>query len=60
MVTGADLDRLPVTVEGSGLLARCLLHELDHLDGHLFLDRIPPGDRRQALRALRERLSDPA
>ena len=57
MVTGVDLDREPVTVEGSGLLARCLEHELDHLDGHLFLDRLLPGERRQALRALREQPS---
>ena len=57
VVTGVDLDRQPVTVEGTGLLARCLQHELDHLDGHLFLDRLPSGERRQALRALREQLS---
>lgn len=56
-VTGVDLDRQPVTVEGTGLLARCLVHELDHLDGHLFLDRLSPGERRQALRALRDQLS---
>jgi peptide deformylase len=60
VATGVDLDRRPVTVEGSGLLARCLQHELDHLDGHLFLDRLPPGERRQALRALRDQLSSPA
>ena len=59
VVTGVDLAGQPVTVEGTGLLARCLQHELDHLDGHLVLDRLPPGERRQALRALRERLSGP-
>jgi peptide deformylase len=62
VVTGVDLAGQPVTVEGTGLLARCLQHELDHLDGHLFLDfldRLPPGERRQALRALREQLSGP-
>jgi peptide deformylase len=59
VVTGVDLAGQPVTVEGTGLLARCLQHELDHLDGHLFLDRLPPGERRQALWALRERLSGP-
>jgi peptide deformylase len=58
-VTGVDVAGQPVTVEGTGLLARCLQHELDHLDGHLFLDRLPPGERREALRALRERLSGP-
>ena len=60
VVTGVDLDRRPVTVEGPGLLARCLQHELDHLDGHLYLDRLPPGERRQALRVLGDRLSNPA
>jgi peptide deformylase len=59
VVTGVDVAGQPVTVEGTGLLARCLQHELDHLDGHLFLDRLPPGERREALRALRERLSGP-
>jgi peptide deformylase len=30
----------PVTVEGSHLLARCVQHETDHLDGVLFIDRL--------------------
>ena len=30
----------PVTVETEGFEARCLLHEIDHLDGILFLDRV--------------------
>jgi peptide deformylase len=59
VVTGVDLDRCPVTVEGTGELARCLQHELDHLDGHLFLDRLSPGERRQALRAPRDQLNGP-
>jgi peptide deformylase len=59
VVTGVDLAGQPITVEGTGLLARCLQHELDHLDGHLFLGRLAPAERRQALRALRDRLSGP-
>ncbi len=59
VATGVDLAGRPVTVEGTGLLARCLQHELDHLEGHLFLDRLSPGERRPALRALRERLTGP-
>jgi peptide deformylase len=39
-VTGVDLDRQPVVVEGRGFLARCLQHETDHLDGKLYLDRL--------------------
>lgn len=39
-VTGVDLDQQPVVVEGRGFLARCLQHETDHLDGHLYLERL--------------------
>jgi peptide deformylase len=35
-----DRQGQPVTIEGTGLLARALQHELDHLDGVLFLDRL--------------------
>ena len=59
VATGVDLDGQPVTVEGTGVLARCLQHEVDHLDGHLFLDRLPDGERRQALRTLRSQLGPP-
>ncbi|NLF04060.1 MAG: peptide deformylase, partial [Actinomycetales bacterium] len=34
-VEGTDLDGEPVVVEGTGLMARCLQHEVDHLDGML-------------------------
>ncbi len=44
----------PVVVEGEGLLARVLQHEIDHLDGRLFIDRLPASVRKQALRDLRE------
>jgi peptide deformylase len=52
-VTGVDLGGRPVRVAGYGELARCLQHELDHLDGHLYLDRLSPDDRREALRFIR-------
>src|SRR5215218_1965573 len=42
-------------VEASGLEARVIQHELDHLDGVLILDRATKEARREALRALRER-----
>jgi len=45
-----------VVVEASGLEARVIQHELDHLDGVLILDRTSRGERKEALRALRERL----
>ena len=44
----------PVVVEGSQLLARCVQHETDHLDGILFVDRLDPEARREAMRAIRE------
>jgi peptide deformylase len=46
-------------VEASGLEARVIQHELDHLDGVLILDRTSRDQRKQAMRTLRERLSDP-
>ena len=53
-VAGLDLDGEPVRVEASGLEARVLQHEIDHLDGVLILDRAPRDQRKAALRALRE------
>ena len=44
----------PVTIEGSALLARCIQHEVDHLDGVLFIDRLDPEQRKAAMRAIRE------
>jgi peptide deformylase len=53
-VSGSDVDGDPVTIEASGLEARVLQHEIDHLDGVLILDRTPRDQRKGALRALRE------
>jgi peptide deformylase len=39
-VKGMDLDNKPVRLKAEGLLARVLQHEIDHLDGVLFLDRV--------------------
>ena len=44
----------PIVVEGSDLLARCVQHETDHLDGILFIDRLDPDQRKLAMRAIRE------
>ena len=40
VVEGLDRDGNPVRIEADGLLARVLQHEVDHLDGILFLDRV--------------------
>jgi peptide deformylase len=52
--SGFDSEGEPVGLEASGLEARVLQHELDHLDGVLILDRAPRAQRKGALRALRE------
>jgi peptide deformylase len=44
----------PILVEASGLEARVIQHEIDHLDGVLVLDRISRQQRKEAMRALRE------
>jgi peptide deformylase len=44
----------PVTVEGTELLARCVQHETDHLDGILFIDRLDKKQRKLAMKAIRE------
>jgi peptide deformylase len=45
-----------ILVEASGLEARVIQHEMDHLDGTLILDRAPRDQRKEAMRALREAL----
>jgi len=42
-----------IQIVGSGLMARCTQHETDHLDGVLFLDRLDPARRKEAMRAIR-------
>ena len=55
-VVGTDLDGKEVSVEGTELMARCLQHEVDHLDGMLYLDRLERSVRKKAMRAMREQL----
>ena len=50
----------PILVEASGLEARVIQHEMDHLDGVLILDKTSRDQRKQAMRALREALESPA
>lgn len=50
---GVDLRNEPVTVTGTGVLAQCLQHETDHLDGLLYLDRLEATHRRRAMREIR-------
>jgi len=49
-----DVHGEPLMIEASGLEARVIQHETDHLDGVLMLDRTERDQRKGALRALRE------
>lgn len=51
---GMDMHGEPVVIEGSELLARAVQHETDHLDGIIFIDRLDPEMRKEAMRAIRE------
>lgn len=42
LVEGINQDGNPVKIEAEGLLSRCLQHEIDHLDGFCFVDRLGP------------------
>jgi peptide deformylase len=53
VATGFDMHGEPITVEGSGQLARCVQHETDHLDGVLFIDRLDPAQRKLAMKEIR-------
>ena len=48
------IDNQELTVECGGLLSRCLQHEIDHLDGKLFYDRISPEEQKQAAPIMRK------
>ena len=53
-VAGQDIEGRPVSIVASGLMARCIQHETDHLDGVLFLQRLEAPVRKEAMRAIRE------
>ncbi len=53
-VSAQDPQGAPIAIEASGLEARVIQHEMDHLDGVLILDRVPRNVRKEAMRAMRE------
>lgn len=53
-VTGVDLRGQAVELSGSGIMAQALQHEMDHLDGKLFIDGLEKDHRREAMRLIRE------
>lgn len=54
-VEGIDLDGKPVIVEGEELMARCLQHETDHLEGMIYIDRLDRATRKKALADIRKK-----
>ena len=52
VVTALDLSGVARQVEGTGLLARALQHEMDHLDGRVFVDRLRGISRAMILRKI--------
>jgi peptide deformylase len=52
MVSYEDIDGKPQTLEADGLLATCLQHEIDHLDGILFVDHLSALKRNMILRKM--------
>jgi peptide deformylase len=54
LVRGLDRNERPIEVEGEDLLARIFQHEIDHLNGVLFVDRLSPAKRDILLRKLKK------
>lgn len=54
-LTGYDLDGNEISIEADEVEARCLQHELDHLDGRLLLSMLDREQKREAMKELRRR-----
>lgn len=52
-VSGRDVDGNHIAMVASGLMSRCIQHETDHLDGVLFLKRLSPERRKEAMATIR-------
>lgn len=57
-LAGVDLDGKELSLDGDELLARVFLHEVDHLDGTLLVERLDAERKKEALRTLRDRAFD--
>jgi peptide deformylase len=53
-VRGIDLDGNEKELSGDGLMAQALQHEVDHLDGHLYIEGLDAETKREAMRAIRQ------
>lgn len=56
VVSGRDIEGKIVSIEAEGLLARCLHHEIDHLEGVLFIDHVSPLKRDMTRRKIAKRI----
>ncbi len=52
---GVTLDEKTIDIEGEGLMARAIQHEIDHLNGVLFIDYLSPARRRSLLKEYRRK-----
>ncbi|MGW1994919.1 peptide deformylase [Embleya sp. NPDC001921] len=52
VMRGRDKDGASLVIDARGYLARCVQHEIDHLHGHLYVDRLPARERKAALREM--------
>ncbi len=57
-LSGVDLDAKELSIDGDELAARVFLHEVDHLDGALLVERLDAERKKEALRTLRDRAFD--
>jgi peptide deformylase len=55
-IRGKDLDGREKTIEAAGLLARVFCHEIDHIQGKLFIDRLSPLKRKLIRKKLKKRI----
>lgn len=53
-VIGIDLAGNPVELSGDGLMAQALQHEVDHLNGHLFIEGLEAAAKRDAMKLIRQ------
>lgn len=57
-ITGTNLQGEQIEIQGEGLLARAMQHEMDHLNGRLFVDHLSPVRRRSLLKEYQRRLNE--
>jgi peptide deformylase len=54
VVRGTDWQGNPLVIEGDGYFARCLQHETDHINGYLYIDRLPARARKDVLKQMQK------